>query len=78
MVGGLEGLGQVLDVGLQCLQIHADGLRVLALLEDREPVAARGDEAVRRYGVGLVAVDSVAPSGRVTPVMRCPAGFVGL
>jgi len=43
-------------VGLEGVEVAAQGLGVLALLEDREPVAAGGDKAVGRDGVGDVPV----------------------
>src|SRR5215218_1078888 len=47
-----EGQRQRRDVGFQGVQVPAYRLRVLALLEDGEPVAAGGDKAVGSHGVG--------------------------
>src|SRR5215203_2549457 len=51
-----EGLRQSLNVRLQGVEVAADGLRVLAFFENREAIAARGEEAVDRDPVRCRAV----------------------
>lgn len=59
------------------IEVAAEGLRVGALLEDREAIAAGGDKAVGRDGGGHATVYGCAVRG-VTLMILCPAGFVGL